>query len=171
MQKRVESALISLNFLGICRRAFLLEPRRRALPKKNKCQHRVHKEGANKLISTSRKEMTRARLPSPERRRRILASKEAWKQRNYEYYAKQHAIIKARPENRAKDRERYKRKQLEQAERTGVPVRPVGRPRLYTTTEELEARRLRINARHKAWRDRRSETQGLSVKSSASIGP
>ena len=102
-------------------------------------------------------------LPSPsERRRRILESKQAWKERNHDYYAKQHAIIKARPEYRAKDKERYKRNQLERVERIGVPVRPVGRPKLHTTAEELEARRLRINARHQAWRNRRSESALLA---------
>ena len=111
--------------------------------------------------------MARELLSPSERRRRILESKQAWKERNHDYYAKQHAIIKARPENRAKDRERYKRKQLEQAEHTGVPVRPVGRPKLYTTAEELEARRRRINARHKAWRDRhldRSDSFGNTLQ-------
>ena len=76
-------------------------------------------------------------------------------ERNYARYTKQHAIIKARPENRAKDRERYRRKQQERAERTGVPTRPVGRPRLYTTSAAIETTRLRTNANHKAWRMKR----------------
>jgi len=112
--------------------------------------------------------MPRERLSSPERRRRILTSKENWKQRNYEYYSKQHAIIKARPESRAKDRERYLRKQLERVERTGIPARSVGRPRLYRTPDELEEKRLRSNARHREWRsnkhwerERESERVGL----------
>ena len=103
--------------------------------------------------------MPRERLPSSERRRRILVSKQAWKERNYDYYAKQHAIIKTRPEYRAKDRERYKRNQLERVESTGVPVRPVGRPKVYTTPAELEERRLQINARHRAWRNRRAPAE------------
>ena len=108
--------------------------------------------------------MTRERLSSPERRRRILTSKETWKQRNYEYYAKQHAIIKARPENRAKDRERYARNQLKHAERTGVPPRPVGRPKVYTTPDELEEKRLRDNARRREWRIERNTRSVDQVK-------
>ena len=101
--------------------------------------------------------MPKERLSSPERRRRILASKQAWKQRNQEHVALQHAIIKARPEYRAKDRERYKRHQLENAERTGVPIRRVGRPRLCRTPAELEEKRLRDNARRQEWRAKRKE--------------
>ena len=67
---------------------------------------------------------------------------ERWKANNREYYLQQKRELSARPEYRAKMRERYASQQAELRE-AGIVPRKLGRPRLYEGEEALEVRRQR----------------------------
>ncbi len=67
---------------------------------------------------------------------------ERWKANNREYYLQQKRELSARPEYRAKMRERYASQQAELRE-AGIIPRKLGRPRLYEGEEALEVRRQR----------------------------
>ena len=83
----------------------------------------------------------RPRLPSPERRARIVASKKARADRNREYLRTCWRVRGADPEFRAKRRADWAERRRKRAEAMGQPLRPRGRPRIYTK-EEARARRL-----------------------------
>ena len=70
------------------------------------------------------------------------AAVERWKSRNREYYLQQKRELSARPEYRAKMRERYASQQ-EEVREVGILPRPLGRPRLYEGEEALEMKRQR----------------------------
>ena len=55
-------------------------------------------------LGTETRKRGRPRLPTPERRRNILASKAKWRLENYEYYINQKRELACRPEYLARRR-------------------------------------------------------------------
>ena len=72
------------------------------------------------------------------------AAVERWKQNNREYYLKQKRELSARPEYRARMRERYRRER-DELKALGYLPRKLGRPQLYEAEEAIEMRRIRAN--------------------------
>mgnify|MGYP001242794434 CR=1 FL=1 len=76
---------------------------------------------------------------------KILKGREAcrrWKAKNREYYLKQKREASARPEYRARMRQRYAEKQQELKD-AGILPRKMGRPRLYSPEEWVNIERER----------------------------
>ena len=73
------------------------------------------------------KRMGRPRLSSPERRRRILASKAKWRDANREYYRAQINQLSSRPEYKARRRELRARARAVRAREEHAPEEALGR--------------------------------------------
>ena len=68
------------------------------------------------------KRMGRPRLSSPERRRRVLASKAKWRDANREYYRAQINRLSSRPEYKARRRELRAKARAARAREEGASV-------------------------------------------------
>ena len=64
----------------------------------------------------------RPRLPTPERRRNVLASKAKWRHENYEYYLNQKRELANRPEYLKRRRELYLDRATKQTHMPGHPL-------------------------------------------------
>ena len=73
---------------------------------------------------------------------RRRAASQRWKAKNREYYLKQKRELSARPEYRARMRQKYAEKQQELKD-AGILPRKMGRPRLYSGEEWVEVERAR----------------------------
>ena len=73
---------------------------------------------------------------------RRRAASQRWKANNREYYLKQKRELSARPEYRARMRQKYAEKQQELKD-AGILPRKMGRPRLYSGEEWVEVERAR----------------------------
>ena len=86
------------------------------------------------------------------------AAVERWKSKNRERYLKQKRELSARPEYRAKMRAKYaaEREELKQA---GILPRKMGRPRLYSGEEAIDAERERARKASARYRARKKISQ------------
>ena len=101
---------------------------------------------------------------------------EHWKAAHRDYYLAQKRRLAARPEYKARRREKY-RERVEELTLLGLLPRARGRPRLYAAEEALEMRRLRgreAAARHRAklisQRQEKDEYESGSPSSEGSAG-
>ena len=88
---------------------------------------------------------------------KLLKSRAAvrrWKQKNREYYLQQKRDASARPEYRARMRQRYAEKQQELKD-AGILPRKMGRPRLYSPEEWVNVERERAREASARYRARR----------------
>ena len=91
---------------------------------------------------------------------KILKGREAcrrWKAKNREYYLKQQREASARPEYRARMRQRYAEKQQELKD-AGILPRKMGRPRLYSPEEWVNVERERAREASARYRARRKNS-------------
>ena len=85
---------------------------------------------------------------------RRRAASQRWKANNREYYLKQKRELSARPEYRARMRQRYAEKQQELKD-AGILPRKMGRPRLYSGEEWVNVERERARLASSRYRLRK----------------